>query len=126
VAHQLCVRYREIFGSLIKVMISELNSLSDEKESEILNSVENITTLQNSVLRKQSEASNLQERVELLKEEIESNHRMIRQQHIYIVEIVKKENSKLLYALRKRCVAIDRVYGEDTHTPIDDSGLTIS
>jgi peptidoglycan hydrolase CwlO-like protein len=115
VAHQLCVRYREIFGSLIKSMISELDSLSDEKESEILNSVENITTLQNSVLRKQSEASNLQERVELLKEEIESNHRMIRQQHSYIVEIVKKENSKLLYALRKRCVAIDRVYGEDIH-----------
>jgi hypothetical protein len=111
---------------MIKSMISELDSLSDEKESEILNSVQNIITLQNSVLRKQSEVSNLQERVELLKEEIESNHRMIRQQHIYIVEIVKKENSKLLYALRKRGVGIDRVYGEDTHTPIDDSGLTIS
>jgi hypothetical protein len=89
-------------------MISELDSLSDEKESEILNSVENIITLQNSVLQKQNEVSNLQERVE-------SNHRMIRQQHSYIVEIVKKENSKLLYALRKRCVAIDRVYGEDIH-----------
>jgi hypothetical protein len=111
---------------MIKSMISELDSLSDEKESEILNSVQNIITLQNSVLRKQSEVSNLQERVELLKEEIESNHRMIRQQHSYIVEIVKKESSKLLYALRKRGVAIDRVYGEDTHTPIDDSGLTIS
>jgi hypothetical protein len=42
--------------------------------------------------------------------------------------MIKKETrvSKLLYALRKRGVDIDRVYVADVQTPIDDSGLTVS
>jgi peptidoglycan hydrolase CwlO-like protein len=109
-------------------MISELNSLSDEKESEILNSVENITNLQNSVLQKQSDIFDLQDKVDLLKQNIDSSHRVIKQQNAYIVDMVKKDTriSKLLYALRKRGVDIDRVYIEDVQTPIDDSGLTTS
>jgi hypothetical protein len=38
----------------------------------------------------------------------------------------KKESrvSRLLYAIRKRGVDIDRIYIDDVQTPIDDSGLT--
>lgn len=40
--------------------------------------------------------------------------------------MVKKESkvSKLLYAVRRRGIDIDRIYTEDVQSPINDSGLT--
>lgn len=59
--YRLCVRYRELFGGLIKSMIEELNGLSEEKENEIISQVENITTLQNDVLQRQNMVEKLEE-----------------------------------------------------------------
>lgn len=40
--------------------------------------------------------------------------------------MVKKENrvARLLYAIRRKGIDIDRIYIEEVQTPIDDSGLT--
>jgi len=82
--------------------------------------------LQNSILQKQAEVFDLQDRIGSLQDELDSSRRKFRQQNTFILDMAKKESrvSKLLYAIRRRGVDVDRIYLDDVQTPIDDSGLT--